>query len=306
MFSVIIPVHNKREHVVAAIESVLAQTYDAYELILIDDCSTDGSDELLVPYKSDNIKIYKRDTPGPGGYAARNLGVKMARHQWLTFLDADDVWHPNHLETACGLIKKYDQIGFFSFSREKIFEGYKSAFIHPREEKVDQFDILERFSIRDIFHTNAVMVRKQLFTDAGGFPAGQCKRGGDSDLWLRILLNCDSIVVSPCVTSCYSLDNSGVIYGKEKVEKLHPVYKTVIDFINKNPQSEIIKALKRISNRKSVSWLSARKRNGEFKISELNVIFFSSLNLATLRGCLKLMLPRPFAKIKVRVKKKSV
>lgn len=297
MFSVIIPVHNKKEYVVAAIESVLSQTYDAYELILIDDCSTDGSSELIIPYESDKIKIYKRDTPGPGGYAARNMGVEKASYQWITFLDADDIWYSNHLQTAYEFINKYQLVNFFSFSRDKIFKGEKSSFVHSKEEKID-FDVaLERFSQKDIFHTNAVVIDKGLFIAAGGFPAGQCKRGGDSDLWLRLLLNCDSIVISPIVTSCYALDNSGVIYGKASVESQHPVHKTTIQYLHNNLKENVNVSLKKLSNRKNISWLVARRRSGTFNLSELKVIYFNCLNMAQAKQIIKLITPLHVAKI---------
>lgn len=306
MFSVIIPVHNKKEHVVAAIESVLAQTYDGYELILIDDCSTDGSAELLRPYESNRVRIYKRDTPGPGGYAARNLGVEKSNHKWVTFLDADDVWYSNHLQTARDLIEKYEEVGFISFSRDKIFRGEKSGFFHPREEKIDRDTALARFSRKDIFHTNAVAIKRELFIEAGGFPAGQCKRGGDSDLWLRLLLKCSSIVVSPVVTSCYAMDNSGVIYGKSSVERQHPVQKTVIDFIKNNPHTKIKSRLKRLSNRKNISWLAARKRSGDFSLSELSVIYYSSLDLAGVNKLLKLFVPLSITNFTASIKKTPI
>jgi glycosyltransferase involved in cell wall biosynthesis len=290
MFSVIIPVHNKKEHVVAAIESVLAQAYDKFELILIDDCSSDGSAELIKPYESENVKIYSRDTPGPGGYAARNLGVEKANYKWVTFLDADDVWFSNHLQTAYDLINKYQQADFFSFSREKIYKGKKSGYFHPVEEQVDCNTALKRFSRKDIFHTNAVVINRDLFFSAGGFPAGKCKRGGDSDLWLRLLLGCKFVVVSPVVTSCYVLDNSGVIYGKSSVEKIHPVKDTVISHMRKNPKLNNASDLKRLSNRKSISWLAARKRSGDFSLGELSIIYFDCLDFASAKQVIKLLI----------------
>ncbi|MBZ0329197.1 glycosyltransferase family 2 protein [Halomonas sp. ANAO-440] len=303
MFSVIIPVHNKEEYVVAAIDSVLAQSFNDFELILIDDCSSDRSARLIEPYKSDKVRIFYRDTPGPGGYAARNLGVEKAKYQWITFLDADDVWYSNHLETACELIKKYQGVEFFSFSREKIYKNQRTGFFHPIEEMLECDAALKRYSRKDIFHTNAVVIGKDLFITAGGFPAGQCKRGGDSDLWLRLLLSCDSVVVSPVVSSCYVLDNSGVIYGKSKVEKQHPVQRTVVEYLNKNPDSKVNTALKILSNRKNISWLSARKRAGDFTFSELGVIYFSCLDSTSVKQIIKLFVPLPVSRISANIRK---
>ncbi|RUR31313.1 glycosyltransferase family 2 protein [Vreelandella nanhaiensis] len=303
MFTVIIPVHNKKEYVKAAIDSVLAQTFDEFELILIDDCSTDGSTELIEPYESEKVKIFSRNTPGPGGYAARNLGVEKANYQWITFLDADDIWYPNHLQAAYELINRYQQVNFFSLSRDKVFKGKKSGFFHSKEELLDHHIALERFSYKDIFHTNAVVIKRELFITAGGFPAGQCKRGGDSDLWLRLLLNCDSIVVSPIVTSCYALDNSGVIYGKASVENQHPVYKTSMQYMKKHPKGSMNIALKKLSNRKNISWLVARKRSGIFTLSDLKVIYFGCLDKEGVKKIIKLITPFHFEKISTSLRK---
>ncbi|OJA06008.1 glycosyltransferase family A protein [Halomonas sp. QHL1] len=306
MFSVIMPVHNKKEYVVAAIDSVLAQTFSEFELILIDDCSSDGSTELIKPYESEKVTILSRGTPGPGGYAARNLGVDKAKHQWITFLDADDVWYPNHLQTAYELINKYHRVSFYSLSREKIFKSKKSGFFHPQEEKIEYDIALERFSQKDIFHTNAVVIERELFISAGGFPAGECKRGGDSDLWLRLLLNCNSIVVSPIVTSCYVLDNSGVIYGKASVETQHPVHQTSMRYIASHPKASVNVSLKKLSNRKNISWLAARKRTGIFSLSELKVIYFGCLDRTGIKQLIKLITPQNFAKFSAFLRKKSL
>ncbi|MBC7103711.1 MAG: glycosyltransferase family 2 protein, partial [Parvibaculum sp.] len=108
-FSVVIPVHNKVAHVLEAIESVVAQTYAPYEVILVDDASTDGSAERIASVKDDRIRILKRSEPGPGGYAARNLAIKEAKGDWIAFLDADDAWKPDHLEKVAEVIAGADK-----------------------------------------------------------------------------------------------------------------------------------------------------------------------------------------------------
>src|SRR5690606_7754713 len=98
MFSVIIPVHNKAPHLNRSINSVLNQTFLEFELILINDASTDGSMKILESYSDPRIRLLERSTPGPGGYAARNLGIQTAKFKWISFLDADDAWEIDYLE----------------------------------------------------------------------------------------------------------------------------------------------------------------------------------------------------------------
>ena len=89
-FSVIIPVGNKAPHLDRSINSVLNQSFKDFELILIDDATTDGSAAKLAGFTDYRIRLLKRSQPGPGGYAARNLGIKESRTNWIAFLDADD------------------------------------------------------------------------------------------------------------------------------------------------------------------------------------------------------------------------
>ncbi len=103
-FSVVIPVYNKLPHLERSINSVLEQTYTDFELLLIDDASTDGSSDKLEEFVGNDIRLFTRNEPGPGGYAARNLGIKEARGEWIAFLDADDTWYPDHLEKLKKLI----------------------------------------------------------------------------------------------------------------------------------------------------------------------------------------------------------
>src|SRR3546814_6585651 len=96
-FSVIIPVHNKARHVAAAVESALAQSYPAHEVIVIDDASTDGSGDILARFEHPAIVRLHRDVPGPGGYAARNLGIERASGDWIAFLRSEE--HTSELQS---------------------------------------------------------------------------------------------------------------------------------------------------------------------------------------------------------------
>ena len=95
MFSVVIPLWNKRHTVAFSVASALRQSYGELELIIVDDGSTDGSREALGGFSDPRIRLIGQPRLGPGG--ARNTGIRAARGDWIAFLDADDVWLPNHL-----------------------------------------------------------------------------------------------------------------------------------------------------------------------------------------------------------------
>jgi glycosyltransferase involved in cell wall biosynthesis len=93
--SVVIPTYNRAGHITRAIDSILAQTYRHYEIIVVDDGSTDETSDVLASY-SNRIRYLYQDNAGPA--AARNCGVQHSCGAWIAFLDSDDVWAPNKLE----------------------------------------------------------------------------------------------------------------------------------------------------------------------------------------------------------------
>src|SRR5271165_7143352 len=95
LISVVIPTYNYGRYVPQAVESVLAQTFKDFEIIVVDDGSTDDTPQQLEPYQ-DRIRVHKQANQGVS--AARNAGVRLARAALVAFLDADDVWHPRKLE----------------------------------------------------------------------------------------------------------------------------------------------------------------------------------------------------------------
>ena len=95
-FSIILPTFNRVSFLGQAVESVLGQTFSNWELLLVDNNSTDGTDDLLVKFKDKRIKIFKINNGGSIS-VSRNLGIKAARGEWIAFLDSDDWWKPNKL-----------------------------------------------------------------------------------------------------------------------------------------------------------------------------------------------------------------
>ena len=280
MFSVIIPVFNKGLHISRSIESVLAQTYPHFELLLIDDASTDNSLEVMQKFNDPRIRILKRSQPGPGGYAARNLGIKEANCQWIAFLDADDIWYENHLLFAHDLIKKYPKSSLFSFSYDV---NRKNVFIAPIEENslvLKKVDALKVYAKKDIIHTNSVIASKQILIETKGFPEERAVRGGDSDLWLRLILQNCGLIKSPLTTSLYQKQHSGVLIDKTTISDEHPILYTVRNELKKKDNGFLTRYyIKRIANRKSFSWSNIRKASKKFRNKELKNFYYSAFSL---------------------------
>ena len=115
-FSIIIPTYNRASFITKAIESVLQQEYQDYELIIVDDGSTDGTIEVITPYLSEKIKYFKTENSERG--AARNRGIEHSSGDYITFFDSDDLLLPNYLSEANKFILQNTDTEFVHFSYE--------------------------------------------------------------------------------------------------------------------------------------------------------------------------------------------
>lgn len=193
-FSVIVPVYNKEEFVVRALNSVLNQSFNDFELLVVCDPSTDRSQERLESVSDPRIRIFHRDQPGPGGYAARNLGIENSRGTWLTFLDADDIWLPNRLLQMEQLISAFPEQKLFTCAylidamgrqRQDLFSQHFSG----KPPGVFTFKDYLQYSttLEKPFHTNTVTFRRDVLIDSKLFPAGQANRSGDLYAWVKLI-----------------------------------------------------------------------------------------------------------------------
>ena len=227
MFSVIIPLYNKAPYIAKAIESVLGQTYRDFEVIVIDDGSTDQSLEVAKTFENKSITIVSQ--PNSGVSTARNNGVKLAKYPYICFLDADDWWHPTFLEEMKQLITDFPDAGIYGSGyyivkngKERIApigvpQGFERGII-------DYCEVYAKTLCMPIW-TGAVIVPKNIFDEEGGFKS-QLKLGEDFDLWIRIVLKHKAILVNKPL-AYYNQDvdvnNRGVA--------VHKIYSPVNHFI---------------------------------------------------------------------------
>ncbi len=229
MFSVIVPVFNKFPHLERSIESVLNQQYKNFELIIVDDGSTDGSYEKALSYSDERIRVFQRNEPGPGGYAARNFGIQKSTFDWVAFLDADDEWLEQHLATFIELVTFQPKAQLLSTCWLDNFDGrdLKKSFPNAYGKKhqargVHEIDILTflKSSSKGAppFWTGALAIKTKLLRSINGFPEGRCKRGGDVDTWLRALYFGKLAVWSPAQTVIYHRDSMNMVTKREQFE----------------------------------------------------------------------------------------
>ncbi|MDP3288209.1 MAG: glycosyltransferase family A protein [Methyloversatilis sp.] len=181
--SVVIPAYNAAWCVARAIDSVLSQTWHDYEVIVINDGSTDETAAVLSGYR-DRINVLTQKNAGLS--AARNAGIAAARGEWIAFLDADDWWLPAKLDAQVELVRTCPNIGFCSTA---------ALIVSPEGKTLERWDDAGANGeiLRNIFVTNAtvagsgsaVMARRSLFDQIGGFDTA-LRSLEDIDMWMRL------------------------------------------------------------------------------------------------------------------------
>jgi len=207
-FSVVIPLYNKANHIVQAVESILAQSVSADEIIVVNDGSTDDSVARLAAASLPRVHIVEQ--PNQGVSAARNTGIALARNQYIAFLDADDEWLPFFLEEIHNLIVKFPQSQYFASRYQCICdEKYVDAKIaigdlDPEGVLLNNyFDLASKGDLP--FMISSSVIHKALFEQIGNFPVGE-PIGEDQDLFARAAAN-GPIAYSPNIHLIYHRDS---------------------------------------------------------------------------------------------------
>jgi len=202
-FSVIIPLYNKKIHIKETLNSVLKQTFRDFEIIIVNDGSTDGSYEVVKQFQDDRITVYTQKNSGAS--VARNFGVEKANCKYIALLDADDLWKPNHLQEHYKSIKNISEGALFCNAYQlKLSKNCTIDAIYNIEKK-NQAHIIDDYFEASIIHpigwTSAICFNKNDFFDLGGFNPVYTS-GQDLDILIRFGLK-KTTVFNPTITCCY-------------------------------------------------------------------------------------------------------
>jgi glycosyltransferase involved in cell wall biosynthesis len=205
--SVVIPTYNRAAYVRACVESVLAQTFDDYEIIVIDDGSTDNTRDLLQPWiRTGKISYYYQDNKGPSG--ARNAGFNRAAGELIAFLDSDDLWPPDKLEWQVRYMREHPDAGVVGGG----YEVFDESTPKKRPPALQEGDI----SFEDAFgggfcfvNAGATLIRAGILRKAGGFDE-RCRLSEDLDLWLKLLREGCRIVRVPRLALYYRSHSTNI------------------------------------------------------------------------------------------------
>ena len=182
-FSIVIPTYNRASLIPATLQSVFQQTFTDYEIIIINDGSTDNTQDVLKPFLS-RITYVNQNNQGPG--AARNTGIDIAKGEYITFLDSDDLWFSWSLKTYNEVIKKENYPIFVAGNSISFQEDNELKVITPKVLKYEAFnDYYQSCRIPLWLLPCAVAIRGDWLKESKGFTQKNIN-AEDSDLWLRL------------------------------------------------------------------------------------------------------------------------
>ena len=258
MFSVIMPVYNGEKFIEDAVNSVCAQTYDNWELIIVNDGSKDNTADVLKKYEiNSQIKIIHKENGGVS--VARNTAISASKGEYIVFLDADDVWHTNHLEVMNELITEYPDAGLYAtFTRTELVNGgviEECNFFKDKPDVVYLEDFFEAYyndKSAMIFNITTACFSRKALDVTGLFPVG-CAIGEDLELALRVAAYFP-VVLSKKATGTYKKTNSTAT----KDVSFDPDWK-FFDTVNSLYSDSRIGSDKKENLKKIMQWFTMRK-----------------------------------------------
>ncbi|MEX2512327.1 MAG: glycosyltransferase family A protein [Cyclobacteriaceae bacterium] len=213
MFSVIIPLHNKTDFILRAIDSVLQQNFTDFEIIVVNDGSTDGSDKKVAERNHIKLTLINQDNQGVS--VARNSGISQATHEFVVFLDGDDFWHPQFLQQLKLLIETEPQAGiigtaishYYSNQPKEINPNFN--FVGENKLSFDCYTAAQYFqqAIKSTLITaSSVAIKRDFFAINPGFDP-KIKFGEDIDVWFRAILFFGELYYLPTSFAFYSQED---------------------------------------------------------------------------------------------------
>jgi len=225
LVSVIIPTYNSANLIERAVSSVLFQTFQDFEIIVVDDGSTDNTAQIMSRLqKRDSRILYTHISHSGGAARPKNIGIKMAKAPFIATLDADDEWYPKKLEKQIALLSdpSRPRLGYVTCFALYVYEEEKMKFIYrvPRYK-----DILQRILAHDYMGSGSGMIyKKEVFKKVGGFDES-LKSGQDAEMRIRLAQYYDFDVVEDVLFVYYfhkkNISNTlGIIKRCEDITKI--------------------------------------------------------------------------------------
>jgi len=232
--SVIIPTYNRASLLARSVNSILGQTYQDFEIIIVDDASTDNTEKLVKTLKDPRI-IYLKHEKNRGGSAARNTGIKAARADLIAFQDSDDEWLPDKLAKQMDLLAEAPPEAGVVYTGFWRTNGDKKECIPGPAIKTTQGNIHQELLTENFVTTQAVLVKKECFQKAGTFDE-TLPRFQDWELFLRISKYFEFLYVPEPLVISYFTEGSISSKPKALIEALEIIFAKNLTEYKNNPR----------------------------------------------------------------------
>ena len=224
-FSVIIPLFNKAPYVRRALESIVCQSFRDFELIVVDDGSSDDSFEVAQSFlKNDSVVYQLRHQDNVGVSTTRNNGVALSRGEYLCFLDADDWWESSFLEKMDKLIRDYPDAGIYGTNYFYVKNGRRKVCVTGIQTGYFDYCAAYADTLKMPLWTGAVSIPRIVFDEMCGFKS-ELTLGEDFDLWIRIALKYKTAFLNEPESNYYQdSDAAWRLVGKLHSPKAHMLW----------------------------------------------------------------------------------
>ncbi len=231
IISVVIPSYNHGDLIGRALKSVFAQTYTNNEIIVVDNNSTDGTDNILAAFASTRLKILKVNNGGSIAYS-RNRGVDAALGDWIAFLDSDDWWMPDKLQRCADHFNSadmiYHRLVLSNTSAQRLFNQWSSSWALKSP-------ILEHLLKKgNPIATSSVVVRRSILEQSGGFDERtELIAAEDYDAWIRLAKITERFHFIPNYLGFYHISSTGAS-NRDMSLPMRAIYKAHSEYISRN------------------------------------------------------------------------
>lgn len=233
--SVIIPLYNKEKVIFNTVTSVLNQTYKDFEIIIVDDGSTDNSIESISKIKDNRLRVLSKDNGGVS--SARNFGLKNAKSEYIYFLDADDLILPDCLSSYAELIEKYNNHNVF-VANLKIRDQNSDEYLYCKNKQYERIvkKPFKAYWNKEIYPRPGAMIIKKVCLKKIGYFNTEISRHEDTEFVMRMLENFE-IVYAPFISFIYVKETN---HESTKIHSFKKEFGYYIDLKNKSFYEKLI------------------------------------------------------------------
>ena len=231
LVSIVMPSYNTDGYIKESIESVLYQSYPYWELIIVDDCSTDDTDEIIKPYLTDDRIRYLKNKMNSGAAVSRNYALREAKGKWIAFLDSDDLWEPDKLEKQIGFMKENG----YHFSYTNYIEIDEES--KPSGRSVTGPKRITRHGMYNYCWMGCLTVMYDVEA-VGLIQIADIKKNNDYAMWLKVCKKANCYLLDDTLARYRKRSGSISNHGYLKLIKWH--YKLYRETENRNPISSFV------------------------------------------------------------------